>query len=650
MSERIDRQAVEQRRRRLTRIFAEMVEHAQVQCLVRCPYRDRRDLCTARFGCRNQGPIDEVGGLPLCECDGKLDYRGAWEVEDPEAVLAEWRAESGVGITDGSQSDSATTAATAASRPGSLACDGREGASLFELADDHQVRVDSSCGRMGSCHECIVEVLAGADCLEERVELEEFLPEGFRLACQARVAVAGEVAFAPLRRSPHVLIDRRESDVVPCPSVTRQGEEVFRAGERIDSWRGRLIGLAVDVGTTTIATELVDLESGASLCRGGLENPQRFGGSDVISRVAYDRLHAGELHQSIINALNTEIISMCQQSGISRHTLYEIVVVGNSTMRDLFFGLDVQSIGQRPYKSTTEHETLAGTRTGTQLEAGARELGVIASPAGRVVSPPLVASHVGADVSAGMVACDFDLGTGTRVYLDIGTNTEVVIATSERIVAASCPAGPAFEGGLVRHALPACDGAIDTLRAVGSGFVYTTLSDAEPLGICGSGLVDLLSELKRTGQMTPMGVFTSEGNRAREVAVVDDPEITLSREDASHLAQAKAASFCGQFILLRMLGLDPGEVDHVDLAGGFASSLDIEAAISIGFLAPFRPERVRRVANAALDGARQLLLDVGRRERVERLVERIEHIELETTEDFFDVFTEACQFKPMQLG
>ena len=646
MSERIDREAVEQRRRRLTRIFADMVEHAQVQCLVRCPYRDRRDLCTARFGCRNQGPVDEVAGLPLCECDGKLDYRGAWEVEDPEAVLAQWRAESGVGIAEGSEVDPSTSAR----RPGSVACEGREGASLFELADDHQVRVDSSCGRMGSCHECIVEVLGGAECLEERGELEEFLPEGFRLACQARVAEAGEVAFAPLRRSAHVLIDRRESDVVPRPSVTRRGEEVFRAGERIDSWRGRLIGLAVDVGTTTIATELVDLESGQSLCRGGFENPQRFGGSDVISRVAYDAKQAGQLHQSIINALNTEIISLCQQSGISRHTLYEIVVVGNSTMRELFFGLDIQTIGQRPYKSATEHEFLAGTRSGTELEAGTRQLGVIASPSGLVVSPPLVASHVGSDVAAGLVACDFDLGSGTRVYLDIGTNTEVVIATPERMVAASCPAGPAFEGGLVRHALPACDGAIDTLRAVGSGFAYTTLADAEPLGICGSGLVDLLSELKRTGQMTRMGVFTAEGNRAPEVAVVDDPPIMLSREDASQLTQAKAASFCGQFILLRMLGLDPGGVDHVDLAGGFASTIDIEAAIAIGFLAPFAVERVRRVGNAALDGARQLLLDVGRRERVERLVARIEHIELETTEDFFDVFTEACQFKPMQLG
>ena len=146
-----------------------------------------------------------------------------------------------------------------------------------------------------------------------------------------------------------------------------------------------------------------------------------------------------------------------------------------------------------------------------------------------------------------------------------------------------------------------------------------------------------------------MGVFSAENGRASEVVVVDEPAISLSRQDASHLAQAKAASFCGQFILLRMLGLDPGRIDHVDLAGGFADSINSEAAIEIGFLAPYNPARIHRAGNAALEGARQLVLDSERRKRLERLVERIEHIELETTEDFFEIFTEACQFKPMQM-
>ncbi|MBQ15600.1 MAG: ferredoxin [Planctomycetaceae bacterium] len=645
MSEGIDSEAVERRRARLTRIFADIVEHAQVQCLSRCPYRDSRDLCTARFGCRNQGPTDSEHSLPVCQCDGELDYRGAWEVEDPEEVLAQWRGEAKRKRPGGPEAD-ATGPTT---RPGAFNCDGAVGTTLFELADGLGVPVDSSCGRTGNCHECVVEVLSGAESLDESGVSENFLPEGYRLACQARVVATGSVTLAPLRRSPRVLIDHVGVDVAPQPGVVRRDEEVHRGLEVIDRWRGRLTGVAVDVGTTTVAVELVDLQTGQTLCRSGFENPQRFGGSDVISRVAYDANHRGELHQAIVKALNHEIRELCQKAGISRQTVYEVMLVGNSTMRDLVFGLDVQSIGQRPYKSLTELEWSSGSRTGTGLETSARRLGLWASECGRVVSPPLVASHVGADIAAGLIACEFDCQTGTRVFLDIGTNTEVVIATPERIVAASCPAGPAFEGGLVQHGLAACDGAIDTLRAVGGGFQYTTVSDSEPVGICGSGLVDLLSELKRTGQMTAMGVFTSESGRARELSVVDEPRITLSRGDASHLAQAKAASFCGQFILLRMLGLDPGGVERVDLAGGFADSIDIEAAISIGFLAPFSADCVHRVGNAALEGARQLVLDTRRQERVVRLVERIEHIELETTEDFFEVFTEACQFKPMVL-
>jgi len=641
MSEGIDRDAVEQRRARLTRIFADIVEHSQVQCLSRCPYRDRRDLCTARFGCRNQGPLDSEHSLPICQCDGKLDYRGAWEVADPEEVLAQWRSESKQKVV--------ATVSEKTARPGAFHCEAEVGTTLFDLSDTQEVRIDSSCGRTGSCHECVVEVLAGEELLGDAGNAEKFLEDGFRLACQARVITSGRLSVAPLRRAPRVLVEHVRSDIETRPSVVRRGGEVCRGDDVIDKWRGRLIGVAIDVGTTTVGTELVDLETGGSLCRGGFENPQRFGGSDVISRVSYDATHHGELHGAIVKALNNEIQGLCQQAGVSRHTLYEVMVVGNSTMRDLVFGLDVQTIGQRPYKSITEHESVAGSRSGTGLEISARQLGVLASSYARVVSPPLVASHVGADIAAGLVACDFDLRTGTRVFLDIGTNTEVVIATPDRMVAASCPAGPAFEGGLVEFGLPACNGAIDSLKAVGNGFQYTTLSDSEPVGICGSGLVDLLAELKRTAQMTPMGVFTAEGGRAREVSVVDDPKITLSRMDASHLAQAKAASYCGQFILLRMLEMDPGRVDRVFLAGGFADSIDIEAAISIGFLAPFRTDRVRRIGNAALEGARQLILDTQRKERVARLVDEIEHVELETAEDFFEVFTEACQFKPMQM-
>lgn len=634
MNGRIDREAIEQRRTRLTKIFTDIIEHAGTQSLTRCPYRDRRELCTAQFGCRNQGPLDPDARLHECQCDGVLDYRSAWETEDADAMLASLR---GSGEPEASKKDDGPR--------GSVSCIPAADVTLFDLADAQEYRLGSSCGRTGSCHECVVEVLRGSDGLSPKTSGEEFLPGAFRLACQARVVEEVPVEFVSPRRALRILTDRKDQVVQPRASVVRRGDDVCRGDEVIDRWRGRLLGLAVDAGTTTIATELVDLQTGSSLCRGGFENPQRFGGSDVISRISYDAgPYRGELHSSLIKALNSEILAMCRRTDVSRHAIYEIVIVGNSTMRDLVFGLDVQSIGQKPYKSLVEHEMLDGIRSDTSLQAPARELGVVSSAKGVVYSPPLVASHVGSDVAADLVATGFFEHGGTRVLLDIGTNTEVVIATSDRIVTASCPAGPAFEGGLVDYGVPACDGAIDSVRAVGEGFQYTTLGDAEPIGLCGSGLIDLLAELRRTGQMTEFGVF---GDKAREISIVDDPRITLSRQDASHLAQAKAASYCGQFILLRMLGLDAAKIDRVDLAGGFADSVGIESAISIGFLAGYSRESVGRVGNAALEGARQMLLDVNRRQALTDLVGGIEHVELEATEDFFDIFVEACQFKPM---
>lgn len=637
MIEPINKEAVELRRTRLTKILSEIVDQAATQSLTRCPYRNQNDLCTAQFRCQNQGTRDGEQGLAQCLCDGKLDYRSAWEVENPEEVLAGLR---------GDMTSGASPLDTL--RVDAVACPSVRGKTMFELADQQQIAVNSSCGRLGQCHECVIEIVEGSEGLSPPEPVEAFLQEGYRLACQARCLDDGtRISFTALRRNLEIVSERPDRDVKVNPSVRRDGERVLRGETVVDSWRGALLGLAVDVGTTTISAELIDLETGRSLCGSGFENPQRFGGSDVISRISYDTLDDhGELQQAVIKALNNEILAMCGQLGLSRHSLYDIVVVGNTTMRDLFFGLDVYSIGQRPYKSLVEHELIEGQRSHTALEESARKLGITASAAASVYAPPLLASHLGSDAAAAMLAVDLAAPGQTSVLLDIGTNTEVVISIENRLVAASCPAGPAFEGGLVRHGVPACAGAIDSVRAVGDAFQYTTLGDAEPVGLCGSGLIDLLSELGRTEQMTALGVFSE---KRREIELVQHPRLALSREDVSHLAQAKAASYCGQLILLRQLGLKPASVDRVFLAGGFAHAIDLDAAIAIGFLAPYRRGQIKQVGNAALEGARQLLVDTTSREHLRELAARIEHIELETTEDFFEVFVEACQFKPMVL-
>jgi uncharacterized 2Fe-2S/4Fe-4S cluster protein (DUF4445 family) len=230
------------------------------------------------------------------------------------------------------------------------------------------------------------------------------------------------------------------------------------------------------------------------------------------------------------------------------------------------------------------------------------------------------------------------------MVVDVGTNTEVVLTDGHRMVAASSPAGPAFEGGLVRYAMPASDGAIEHARLVDGRFECQTVGDAPPEGICGSGLIDILAELRRSGELRSLGAFRSGIGR-----FVIEPErgISLSRADISHLAQAKAANAVAQQILLRRLGLAPERIERLALAGGFASEIDVRNAIDIGFLVPLDPARVTRAGNAALIGARGLLLSRVRRAELDGLAERIEHVELEREPDFFELFADACRLDPI---
>ena len=521
----------------------------------------------------------------------------------------------------------------------------KAGKSVFDYADELAVQVPTSCGRTGNCHECVVEIKKGMEALGPLTKEESFLKENYRLACQAIVEDdSADIEFTPLRRTPKILSLTLENPLKIEPQVKRRGEKVYYGDEVIDRYRGHLLGLAVDVGTTTVVLALVDLENGETLCVSSFENPQRFGGSDIMHRISYDGENPGELRKAIISGINFEIQELANQRGFARQEIYEIVIAANSTMRDIFFKIDVQSIGQKPYKSIVEHEYREGVRDTTALTQGARRLGVRVNPRAKVYSLPLVASHVGADVAADLVAIEMTNEDEVVMLLDVGTNTEVVLGHRGRIVCASCPAGPAFEGGLIKYGMPGYEGAIESIRWNGHGYQYETIGEKEPEGICGSGLIDLLAELRRHGRMQPKGMFA---DKAYELDIVPEHGITFSREDASNLAQAKAANYCGQFIVLRSLGINPRDVTKLYLAGGFANYVNVANAIDIGFLAPIPEDRIVKIGNAALQGARESLLSRSVRESIDSLVKEIEHIELETTPDFFEIFVEACQFKPM---
>ncbi|MXX92939.1 MAG: DUF4445 domain-containing protein, partial [Chloroflexi bacterium] len=378
------------------------------------------------------------------------------------------------------------------------------GKTLFDYADDLAVRVPTSCNRNGECHECIVEVRRGMDALEPLNDTEDFLRDNYRLACQARVVdIEADIEFNVLRRQPRILTesidpqDINKENIELDPLTTREGNniifkgdlppfakrkgarasEAMRAGDArggvgdahapriIDRYRGRILGIAADIGTTTVAMNLVDLETGDILYTASFENPQRFGGSDVMNRISYDTgTYRGELKAVLISSINYEIGEMVRALKIRRRHIVELVAVGNTTMRDILFGIDVEPIGQKPYKSHIEDDFRNGNRDTTAINVQAHELGIRINPNANIYSGPLIASHIGSDVAADLLTIAIDQQDDPVMLIDIGTNTEIIAGTKNQLHAASCPAGPAFEGGNVTYAMPGYNGAVERVK------------------------------------------------------------------------------------------------------------------------------------------------------------------------------------------
>ena len=530
--------------------------------------------------------------------------------------------------------------------------DSKKNDSLFDFADTLSVRVPTSCSRTGECHECIVEVRKGADALSPPTEAEKFLRGDYRLACQAFVAdPSADIEFAVLRRQPRILTSgvRRATEL--HPAYVKVDEDVVSKGPEgivvVDKYKGAIYGIAIDLGTTTVVMNLVNLESGDTEYTASFENPQRFGGSDIMNRIVYDGTgDSGELRAVMMSSINFEIGEMVRELKIRRRQIFEIVAVGNTTMRELFFGIDVQSIGQRPYKSIIEDEFRASKRPTTALSTTAAEIGLRVHPKATVYGGPLIASHLGADTAADLLAIRIEDQVEPIILVDVGTNTEVVVGNRDRLLAASCPAGPAFEGGQVTYGMPGYDGAVEKVSINDNGEASSVvIGEVEPIGICGSGLIDLLAELRRTDLMNVLGNL-NDGSDEYEFS--NSNNLTLSRADISVLAQAKAANFCGQAIVLREYGLPIEKFEKLYLAGGFANYVDESNAIDIGFIANVPKDKIEKIGNASLEGAVIMLLSTVKREHIEKLTATIEHVELETAPDFFDFFVEGCHFKPME--
>ena len=526
------------------------------------------------------------------------------------------------------------------------------GPSLFECAASLGVYVPTSCIKQGKCKECLVEVVEGMDLLSPKAPQEKHLKENFRLSCRAHIVKdSGVIRCHTMRRGEmkieghafHLPVESQTLTIDPC--VTRSGAKVFLDGKEIDRTDGPIHGLALDLGTTTVVLRLLNLETGEVVADSSFENPQRFGGSDVMSRIHYDTEHANKILQRTLAGYLSHAI---EDFPVDPKSIYEMVVAGNSTMRDIFFRLNVYSIGQNPYQSITELEVKRGERTTTGVTGNAKRLLLPINPKARIYGMPIISGHVGADAAACMLAIDMANESRLVAVMDIGTNTELILGNKEKIFAASCPAGPAFEGGKITSGMPGLPGAIEKVVIAPDGTITCdVIGDGPAEGICGSGLIDLLSELIRTGRVNRLGRFEHD---EKEVVLssVGGEEILFTENDINELAQAKGANVAGLHVVFNKYGIRFDEVDVFYLAGGFGRHLDVESSKRIGLIPNIDSAKILQVGNAAIEGACIALLSRSKRMELELLVKRVIHCRLETDPNFFDYFVEGCQFNPIE--
>jgi uncharacterized 2Fe-2S/4Fe-4S cluster protein (DUF4445 family) len=528
----------------------------------------------------------------------------------------------------------------------------KPGKSLFEYAESFGIRVPTSCLKNGKCKECMVEVTEGMEYLSRPVVQEEHLRDNFRLSCCTKInSGTGLVRCHTMRRGELVIeshaldLPERVKDFIPEPAVTRNGDRVLLDGEEIDRRPGPLYGIAMDIGTTTVVLRLVNLENGQIAADASFENPQRFGGSDVMARIQYDTDHKGKLLQRTLAGYITHAI---EDLPVDPQSVYEVVVAANSTMRDLFFRLNVHSIGQNPYQSITELEMAAGKRTSTSLVDNPKRLQLPVNPKARIYGLPVISGHVGADAAACMLAVDIFREDKQIAIMDIGTNTELILGNKDKIYAASCPAGPAFEGGAITSGMPGLPGAIEKVSINGSGDIKTVvIGGGRPVGICGSGLVDTLSELLKNEQINELGRFENGDNHV-VISSAGDEDIIFNESDINELAQAKGANVAGLQIIFKNYGLAFDDLDIFYLAGGFGRHLNIESSKRIGLIPDIDNNKIKQVGNAAIEGATIALLSMTRRQELEDIVKKVVHCRLEADPDFFNYFVEGCQFKSVK--
>ena len=481
--------------------------------------------------------------------------------------------------------------------------------------------------------------------------LEDTMPDNERLtrAIQEQLEVETvEIPFCVMEKLASTL--RREQFHVRVKGE-KQGN-TFRCMEITGYQDSVIAGCAIDIGTTTVTMVLVDLESGKILAKGSSGNGQIRYGADVINRIIQQAKPGGRksLQDAIIKETLTPIIAnLCRSAGISARSILRLCVGANTTMNHLFVGVDAEPVRMEPY--------IPSFFSWEGLKAG--DLKLPANPLAPVIIAPNIGSYVGGDITAGTLATGLWDSDEMSLFIDLGTNGEIVFGNRDFMMSCACSAGPAFEGGDISCGMRATDGAIeacvldkDTMEPT-----LTIVGDAgqKPVGICGSGIIDIISELFRCGIINAKGLFVREGSRVQRdehgmgrfvLATSEESEtgreISINEVDIDNFIRAKGAIFSAIHTLLEAVDMDSSMIDRVYVAGGIGSGINMKNSVNIGMLPDVELEKFRYIGNSSLSGAYAMVMSDAAMEKCQQLATNMTYLELSTHPGYMDNFVAAC--------
>jgi uncharacterized 2Fe-2S/4Fe-4S cluster protein (DUF4445 family) len=590
------------------------------------------------------------------------------------------------------------------------------GVTVFDAASWNGIAIDSTCGGHGTCKKCKIKITGGTapvSPLDVRAFSPDELNAGWRLACRApatedlqvevpplvtrpkaaTVGVGRQVILRPAAQKRYLeldepsLADQRTDlervldgldDLEPRAdlAVLRSIGSVLRAADyRVTAvivddvliavqpgdTTARLYGIAFDLGTTTVVATLLDLSTGTPLAVASMLNKQQPFGADVITRISAIMMDPAKL--DLLAGLAREslaelTVEVCDQAGVDPAEVCEVALAGNATMTHIALGIDPEPLGVAPF-------IMAARQFPDVLAAADLDLPV--HPRARAFAFPAFGAYVGGDITAGLLASGMNRDARTRLFVDIGTNCEIVLGSRDWLLATAAPAGPAFEGAAIRCGMRAADGAIEVVSMTPDGVDLRVIGDTAPAGLCGSGLVDAVASLIGVGLLDRSGRFVAEQEAAALVPALagrlttlgaervfvlhwlGEPgdvarSIYLSQRDVRELQFAKAAIATGWSILLEEAGLAAGDIKQVLLAGSFGSYLAPANAIRLGLVPRLPAARVISAGNVAGEGAKMALLSVRERAGALALQEEVRYVELSDRADFNDAFVDQLQF------